>query len=375
MTADLGSDQGPTHYDVLGVPRDADRQEIARAYRAAMRRLHPDAVGGEAPVERTETADELIAVQAAWRVLGDPEARVAYDRELGSSADLWDDLGWGAAVGDPEHGAAAPRPDADEPPTRRPRPAPGPVPAPSAEPWRTPYAPGAVRVPEPVLPEGPPTRSALDWAVIAAAGLLGAATVGGIVEIGLSHLVGVGAAVGYVALLAGIVGTTLEFQRGDQARAAGFAITVFWVVLSPGVPFRFGTPATVVGGLAAAAIAAGVWAVRRRRRAVRRRQLDRTARVNAYHGAVEWNRVREALRAPGSHVERCSGVYNSDDPRYMRAVHPETGEETIRETGRPLPRHAWIVVADDGEVLCAAPPGALDAWLACWPAAETAAAR
>jgi curved DNA-binding protein CbpA len=68
-----------THYEVLGVARSATTDQVRAAYRAAARDHHPDA-GGD--------ADRMRAVNAAWRVLGDPMRRAAYDRALsrGSAA-------------------------------------------------------------------------------------------------------------------------------------------------------------------------------------------------------------------------------------------------------------------------------------------------
>lgn len=60
------------HYECLGVDRDASPAAVRAAYRAAIRRSHPDLVGpgGE---ERT------AAINAAWYVLRDPVRRRAYD--------------------------------------------------------------------------------------------------------------------------------------------------------------------------------------------------------------------------------------------------------------------------------------------------------
>jgi len=65
-------------YQVLGVARNASREEIALAWRRRARDEHPDARGGDpgAPARFRVVAD-------AWRVLGDPARRAAYDRELG----------------------------------------------------------------------------------------------------------------------------------------------------------------------------------------------------------------------------------------------------------------------------------------------------
>lgn len=66
-----------THYDVLGVSATASRDEIRDAYRRAVRRHHPDA-GGAA------SADQLTAINDAWRVLSDAGRRRTYDLMLGA---------------------------------------------------------------------------------------------------------------------------------------------------------------------------------------------------------------------------------------------------------------------------------------------------
>ena len=65
-------------YQLLGVARDASQQEIALAWRRRARDEHPDARRGDdgAPAR-------FQAVAEAWRVLGDPGRRAAYDRGLG----------------------------------------------------------------------------------------------------------------------------------------------------------------------------------------------------------------------------------------------------------------------------------------------------
>jgi curved DNA-binding protein CbpA len=64
-------------YQLLGVARDASRQEIALAWRRRARDEHPDARHGDdgAPAR-------FRALAEAWQVLGDPGRRAAYDRGL-----------------------------------------------------------------------------------------------------------------------------------------------------------------------------------------------------------------------------------------------------------------------------------------------------
>ncbi|MFF1297457.1 MULTISPECIES: DnaJ C-terminal domain-containing protein [unclassified Streptomyces] len=61
-------------YEVLGVPRTADRDEIQRAYRTLARKYHPD-------VNKDPQAEERFKeVNEAFSVLSDPEQRARYDR-------------------------------------------------------------------------------------------------------------------------------------------------------------------------------------------------------------------------------------------------------------------------------------------------------
>jgi hypothetical protein len=72
-----------THYEVLGVPPDAEPSEIRRAYLALARRNHPDYFAGAAGGERAEAERRMRAINEAWAVLGDGARRRAYDREQG----------------------------------------------------------------------------------------------------------------------------------------------------------------------------------------------------------------------------------------------------------------------------------------------------
>src|SRR5579859_6877887 len=101
----------PDLYQLLGVARDASREQIAQAWRRRARAEHPDAQPGRAGEEAAEAGTRFRALAGAWRVLSDPDRRAAYDRALGG----------GRAAGMP-----APVPV----PVRRPRPGgvTGPVP-------------------------------------------------------------------------------------------------------------------------------------------------------------------------------------------------------------------------------------------------------
>jgi hypothetical protein len=67
------------YYRLLGVKTTADRQEITRAYRAAMKRVHPDR---RQPDERAAAEDHAKLLNRAFRTLTDPQERRQYDSEL-----------------------------------------------------------------------------------------------------------------------------------------------------------------------------------------------------------------------------------------------------------------------------------------------------
>jgi len=69
----------PDHYQLLGVARDASREEIAQAWRRRARAEHPD----RRPAEAGEAAaGRFRALAEAYRVLADTGRRAAYDRAL-----------------------------------------------------------------------------------------------------------------------------------------------------------------------------------------------------------------------------------------------------------------------------------------------------
>jgi curved DNA-binding protein CbpA len=77
MAADGPREPARDLYQLLGVARDASREEIAHAWRRRARDEHPDARHGDdgAPAR-------FRALAEAWQVLGDPGRRAAYDRGL-----------------------------------------------------------------------------------------------------------------------------------------------------------------------------------------------------------------------------------------------------------------------------------------------------
>ena len=63
------------HYEVLGVARDVDDDELKKAYRKAAIRHHPD----KNPDNVDEATERFKEIQAAYAVLGDPHERRWYD--------------------------------------------------------------------------------------------------------------------------------------------------------------------------------------------------------------------------------------------------------------------------------------------------------
>ncbi len=75
-----------SHYDVLGVPVNADQSAIRKAYLRASLRCHPD----KNPGREEEAKTEFIQVGQAYEVLGDATKRAAHDRELkGGTRPTW----------------------------------------------------------------------------------------------------------------------------------------------------------------------------------------------------------------------------------------------------------------------------------------------
>ena len=72
------SSEEPTHYAVLGLPRDFTEEQLKKQYRLLALKYHPDRnLGNE-----EEAAKQFQTISAANTVLSDPKARRAYDLEL-----------------------------------------------------------------------------------------------------------------------------------------------------------------------------------------------------------------------------------------------------------------------------------------------------
>ncbi|MBI3926537.1 MAG: molecular chaperone DnaJ [Armatimonadetes bacterium] len=63
------------YYQILGVPRDADKKQIKQAYKGLARQYHPDVAENKAEAERM-----FGRINEAYSVLSDEEKRAFYDR-------------------------------------------------------------------------------------------------------------------------------------------------------------------------------------------------------------------------------------------------------------------------------------------------------
>ncbi len=68
-------------YQVLGVARTASPAELRAAFVRQVKRYHPDA-RGQGGMRQAALPSRLQDIQAAYRLLSDPEARAEHDRIL-----------------------------------------------------------------------------------------------------------------------------------------------------------------------------------------------------------------------------------------------------------------------------------------------------
>jgi curved DNA-binding protein CbpA len=111
-------------YAVLGLTRRATQEQVRRAYRALLRRYHPDTCPAAAPADDAAATRTLQQVLAAYAILGDPGRRADYDdahREPGTTTGTGGQgrIRWAAPFPSaPCPSPPWPRPERDQPPIR-----------------------------------------------------------------------------------------------------------------------------------------------------------------------------------------------------------------------------------------------------------------
>ena len=107
-------------YKVLQVDPEAETEVIQAAYRRLARKYHPDLAA------EPEAALRMAAINEAWKLIGKPAAREAYDRVRSAANDrgppIRRDRPDGVSAGRP--GTSQPRPAAGGKPAAAPRPPP-----------------------------------------------------------------------------------------------------------------------------------------------------------------------------------------------------------------------------------------------------------
>ena len=73
-----------TLYDTLGVERDADDQDIRKAFRRLALKYHPDRFAGD---QRAAAEERFQGMTEAFNVLSHPESREKYDKEISQGTD------------------------------------------------------------------------------------------------------------------------------------------------------------------------------------------------------------------------------------------------------------------------------------------------
>lgn len=67
------------YYEILGVNRDADENEIKKQYRKLCLKWHPDKHVGESEELKKEAEEKFKEINEAYTILSDPEKKKMYD--------------------------------------------------------------------------------------------------------------------------------------------------------------------------------------------------------------------------------------------------------------------------------------------------------
>ncbi|XP_073002424.1 chaperone protein dnaJ 1, mitochondrial isoform X2 [Typha latifolia] len=70
------------YYEILGVSKDATRDDVKKAFRSLAKKYHPDTNKNNPAAKR-----KFQEIREAYEILGDPEKRAEYDREISKGAE------------------------------------------------------------------------------------------------------------------------------------------------------------------------------------------------------------------------------------------------------------------------------------------------
>ena len=73
-------------YKILQVDPEADPEVIQAAYRRLAQKYHPDVAGTSGSPEHVEASRKMVALNAAWEIIGDPARRAEHDRARRAAA-------------------------------------------------------------------------------------------------------------------------------------------------------------------------------------------------------------------------------------------------------------------------------------------------
>ena len=71
-----------THYEILGISREATEKEVKQAFRSLSMKYHPDKVVTSDPAEREQANTMMQQINEAYEVLGEESSRRQYNMEL-----------------------------------------------------------------------------------------------------------------------------------------------------------------------------------------------------------------------------------------------------------------------------------------------------
>ena len=74
-----------THYETLGIPRDASAGRVKRSYRSLVKIYHPDRFPSES-AEKAAAEKRIRDINIAYSVLSKPASRASYDARVVSQA-------------------------------------------------------------------------------------------------------------------------------------------------------------------------------------------------------------------------------------------------------------------------------------------------